>query len=237
MAETRQLLILMLVFVLLVSTGNASPAFAEGPDDVEETVQQLLVAVMNIQNRPDDIEARLDTMEQRVNAPGQTGQSGQAMAGEKAASLPDELQPATALPDGVKQVGETWEQDGMSLTLDSLELVGPEQVRPRFTIANNTSQTLNFKADDALKVTDNLGNAYKRCPKFPMYADNPFDGDLYTMPGNSSISFDGDYGCGGSCADGIDFCGPLWDEEVEYVEVSLQLARVKYAKWRMPVYH
>ena len=138
----------------------------------------------------------------------------------QATAIPTPLPPPTSVPDTapgtILQVGETWSQGGLSLTLVSAEISG-DRIYTRFVWANNTSNTIVTQIGERTFRLVTSNNIELRLSAFDSGSESIKSG----AEREYSYQYDGDLG----------------NSTITEIIAIANISRITNARWRIPVYH
>jgi hypothetical protein len=135
---------------------------------------------------------------------------------------PVPTEPENTPPGTILEVGETWKQDGLHLTLRKLEMTGGGIVNTWFVAENKAGQVLNFKFNTKdVVVTDNngvvFGKHYEKSCTQSHRLEKGESRDIKECYNWTGFRHGGDY----------------FDPEVTYLVVTISnFGRIGEAKWR-----
>jgi hypothetical protein len=140
--------------------------------------------------------------------------------------------PENTPPGSVLAVGETWQQNGLQLTLDRVNLdqrwTGQGYVNLYFVMHNGTNQTMIFEFDTRnLTISDSNGSRYERDDVYICTLSFELE------PGETK---DTKFGC--PMYPNPSFEGNYFDASVQYLQVTVRnFGRIGEAQWRIGISH
>jgi hypothetical protein len=130
-------------------------------------------------------------------------------------------------PGTILEVGETWKQNGVYLTVEKIDLDERGIVLPHFVVENRTGQTISFIFEPAnVDVVDNNGNIFEQnsitCPQTYHIQDRERLQTIFACWGGSIPSHTGDF----------------FDPTVSHLLVVVsEFGRIDEARWKIDVAH
>jgi hypothetical protein len=221
MTHSTSLRILIVFVAIAVTFASASPLSAADPTATPRpTLRDLLDTIAALQSRVSGLETRLAAVEGRLDKLEKTASAAPTPPAVPTVAGAPTATPGPAPAGAAKDVGQSWETDGVSLTLSNVAFER-DSIHFDISLDNKTRQTIAFN-DLSLALTDNIGGQYTLdgCSGYPGACKGPVS--LANGQPQKWTAY---------------WRGPFSDDQVQYLVVTAGASRVKNATWRIPVFH